>query len=145
LNVFSKFSYFIRDIASKSTSLEAELEKIDTFLKENTNQENKFLNGKTMSLLDCSLLPKLQHVRVAGESIKKFKIPYKFRHLWKYLENAYSSDQFMKSCPPDREIIWHWSRSFLSHKFNKDLLQIMQEAPTRTLTLPDDIYNSGGL
>ncbi len=134
--MFSKFSYFIRDIASKPTNLESELEKIDKFLMENTNEENKFLNGKTMSLLDCSLLPKLQHIRIAGESIKKFKIPYKFRYLWKYLENAYASDQFMKSCPPDREIIWHWSRSFVSHK---DLLQIMQEAPTRTLTLPDDL------
>jgi chloride intracellular channel protein 2 len=66
LNVFSKFSFFIRDISSKSTNLEAELEKIDNYLKENTNDEYKFLNGKTMSGLDCSLLPKLHHIRIAG-------------------------------------------------------------------------------
>lgn len=136
LNVFSKFSFFIRDVASKSTSLEAELEKIDNYLKEHTNEENKFLDGKTMTILDCSLLPKLQHIRVAGESIKKFKIPYRFKHLWRYLHNAYQTDAFQKSLPPNNEIIWNWSKSFLSHK---DLLQIMQEAPTRTLTIPDDI------
>ena len=136
LNVFSKFSFFIRDISSKSSNLEIELEKIDNFLKENTNDECKFLNGKTMTLLDCSLLPKLQHIRVAGENIKKFKIPYKFKYLWKYLQNAYETESFQKSCPPDREIIWNWSKAFISHK---DLLQIMQEAPYRTLTLPDDL------
>jgi glutathione S-transferase len=136
LNVFSKFSFFIRDVSSKSTSLELELEKIDNYLKANTNEENKFLNGKTMSLLDCSLLPKLQHIRVAGESIKKFKIPARFKSLWRYIDNAYKTDAFQKSCPPDREIIWNWSKTFLTHK---DLLQIMQEAPHKTLTIPDDI------
>lgn len=137
LDVFSKFSYFIRDVASKSTSLEAELEKINTYLRENTDDENKFLNGSsTMTKLDCSLLPKLQHIRIAGESIKKFRIPYRFTHLWKYMQNAYDTDAFQKSCPPDREIIWHWSKSFLSHK---DLLQIMHEAPYKTFSLPDDL------
>lgn len=137
LNVFSKFSFFIRDVASKSTHLEHELEKIDNYLRSiQIDQENKFLNGKTMSLLDCSLLPKLQHIRVAGESIKKFKIPARFKSLWKYIDNAYKTDEFQKSCPPDREIIWNWSKTFLTHK---DLLQIMQEAPHKTLTIPDDI------
>jgi chloride intracellular channel protein 2 len=136
LNVFSKFSFFIRDISSKSTQLEAELEKIDNYLRDNTDQESRFLNGNTMTKLDCSLLPKLQHIRVAGESIKKFRIPYRFRNLWKYIRNAYETDAFQKSCPPDREIIWHWSKSFLTHK---DLLQIMHESPYKTHSLPDDL------
>ncbi len=136
LNVFSKFSFFIRDVSSKSTNLEHELEKIDNYLKANTNEENKFLNGKSMSLLDCSLLPKLQHIRVAGESIKKFKIPGKFKSLWRYIDNAYKTDAFQKSCPPDREIIWNWSKTFLTHK---DLLQIMQESPHKTLTIPENV------
>jgi chloride intracellular channel protein 2 len=136
LNVFSKFSFFIRDVSSKSTSLEHELEKIDAYLRAHTNEQSKFLNGNTMSLLDCSLLPKLQHIRVAGENIKKFKIPSRFKSLWKYIENAYKTDAFQKSCPPDREIIWNWSKTFLTHK---DLLQIMQEAPHKTLTIPDEI------
>ncbi len=136
LNVFSKFSFFIRDVSSKSTNLEHELEKIDNYLKLNTNDEHKFLNGRAMSLLDCSLLPKLQHIRVAGESIKKFKIPDKFKSLWRYIDNAYKTDAFQKSCPPDREIIWNWSKTFLTHK---DLLQIMQEAPHKTLAIPDDM------
>ena len=138
LNVFSKFSFFIRDIASKSTSLESELEKIDTYLTNMYHEdiENKFLNGKTMSSLDCSLLPKLHHIRIAAENIKKFKIPYRFRHLWKYLQNAYQTDAFQKSCPPDREIIWHWSKTSFS---NKELLQIMQETAYKTISIPEDL------
>lgn len=137
LNVFSKFSFFIRDIASKSTALEAELEKIDAYLAENDEAGGGFLNGgPTMTKLDCSLLPKLQHIRVAGESIKKFRIPARFRHLWKYIQRAYETDAFQKSCPPDREIIWHWSKAFLTHK---DMLQIMHEAPYKTHTLPPDL------
>lgn len=136
LNVFSKFSFFIRDIASKSTNLEAELEKIDNYLREHTDDENKFLNGKTMSGLDCSLLPKLHHIRIAAEHIKKFRIPYKFRSLWKYLNNAYHTEAFQKSCPPDREIIWHWSKTNIS---NKELLHIMQETAYKTIGIPDDL------
>lgn len=139
LNVFSKFSFFIREVSSKSNSLEAELEKIDTYLKNVYNNEIdqvKFMNGTShMSLIDCSLLPKLQHIRIAGESIKQFRIPYRLKFLWKYIKLSYETDSFQKSCPPDREIIWHWSKSFLSHKH---LLQIIQEAPYKTLTLPDD-------
>lgn len=140
LNVFSKFSHFIRDVATKSTSLEAELEKIDNFLKELYNNDVngvKFMNGTDqMSLVDCYLLPKLQHIRIAGESIKQFRIPNRFKFLWKYLKVSYETDLFFKSCPPDREIICHWSKSFLSQKH---LLQIIQEAPYKTLSVPDDI------
>ncbi|RNA26260.1 Chloride intracellular channel exl-1 [Brachionus plicatilis] len=140
LNVFSKFSHFIRDVATKPTGLETELEKIDNFLKNLFNNDlNKvqFMNGNNqMNLVDCSLLPKLQHIRVAGESIKQFRIPDKFKFLWKYLKVSYETDSFFKSCPPDREIICHWSKSFLSQKH---LLQIVQEAPYKTLAIPDDI------
>lgn len=140
LNVFSKFSFFVRDVASQSNSLEIELEKIDNYLRENiANEDSKkrfFINGTQMTQLDCSLLPKLQHIRVAGEAIKKFRIPSRFRYLLKYIQSAYESEAFQKSCPPDREIIWNWSKTFLTHK---DLLQIIQEAPYKTLSLPDNV------
>ena len=135
LNVFSKFSFFIRDVASASTGLEAELEKIDTYLRETSRgSTTKFMCGAEMTLLDCSLLPKLQHIRVAGEAIKKFRIPARFQNLWTYLRNAYESDAFRKACPPDREIIWNWAKNFLT---KRDLLQLVQETPYKTLTLPD--------
>ena len=136
LNVFSKFSFFIRDVSSKATNLEMELEKIDLYLKLNTDEEHKFLNGKALTGLDCSLLPKLQHIRVAAENVKQFNIPYRFTHLWRYMRNAYQTDAFQKSCPPDREIIWHWLKT---NHTTKDLFAIMQETPHKTLGIPDDL------
>jgi chloride intracellular channel protein 2 len=136
LNVFSKFSFFIREVASKTTSLEAELDKIDAYLRENCDgDKRRFLNGEEMSLLDCSLLPKLQHIRIACESIKRFRIPNKYKHLWRYMQHAYQTDAFQKSCPPDREIIWNWARNIMGHR---ELLQIVQEAPYKTLTIPEE-------
>lgn len=131
INVFSKFSFFIRDVSSSAQSLEVELEKIDAYLKSNNY---KFLCGNQLSKLDCSLLPRLQHIRVASEYIKNYKIPPKFKFLWNYMKNAYMTDEFQKSCPPDREIICHWS------KLNtKVLLHFINDSPNKTLTVPSDI------
>lgn len=135
LNVFSKFSHFIRDVSTQQ-SLEAELEKINNYLKKcQLNENKKFLCGNYLTKLDCALLPRLQHIRVASEAIKRYKIPEKFTHLWTYLDNAYQTEAFQKSCPPDREIIWHWSKSNAS---GKDLLQIIQETPYKTMQVPNN-------
>jgi len=136
LNVFLKFSYFIRDIASGPASLETELEKINSYLKTSFEAGNKFLCGNELTKLDCSLLPRLQHIRIASENLKNYRIPQKFWHLWKYLEHAYTTDTFQKSCPTDYEIIWHWSKT---QPKSKDLLQIYQEVPYKTLTVPEDV------
>ena len=136
LNVFSKFSFLIRSVTPQSKSLESELEKIDNYLREHTDEENMFLNGKQMSHLDCSLLPKLQHIRLAAEHLKKYKIPSKFTSLWRYLGNAYKTDAFKKSCPPDREIISHWSKN---NVVSKNQLTLLQDATSKTLTLPEDL------
>jgi hypothetical protein len=53
------------------------------------------------------------------------------------LHNAYQTDAFQKSCPPDREIIWHWSKTNIVN--SKELLQIMQETAYKTLSIPDDL------
>ncbi len=59
LNVFSKFSHFIRYVA-QPTALEAELEKINNYLKECNQNGKKFLCGNSLTKLDCSLMPRLQ-------------------------------------------------------------------------------------
>jgi chloride intracellular channel protein 2 len=39
--------------------------------------------------LDCQLLPKLQHIRVAARALRGFDIPLEMKTLWRYLGNAY--------------------------------------------------------
>ena len=135
LNVFSKFSHFIRDVSSQ-TSLEAELDRINKYLKKCQDDGKTFLCGDYLTKLDCSLLPRLQHIRVASEGIKRYKIPARFTSLWKYLDSAYKTEAFQKSCPSDREIIWHWSKTNTN---TKEFLQILQETPYKTLQIPENI------
>ena len=59
--------------------------------------------------LDCLLLPKLQHIRVAAHAYRDFEIPRDLKYLWRYLQNAYGSEIFQKSCPSDQEIVYHWA------------------------------------
>merc|ERR1712156_944934 len=63
-NVYSKFKHMLlkRDDTSKK-ALTNTLIKIDDMLAE---KGSRFLTGDTMCCFDCELMPKLQHIRVAG-------------------------------------------------------------------------------
>ena len=70
---------------------------------------DRFLLGDSLSHLDCEVLPKLHHVRVAASILKSFYIPSHLVGIWRYLNNAYNDGIFHKSCPPDQEIVLHWA------------------------------------
>ncbi|CAF0900486.1 unnamed protein product [Didymodactylos carnosus] len=122
MDVFTKFSYLIKDVSSNPQQLLIELEKIDQFLAKRG--------------LDCSLLPKLQHIRVALNYIRNMSIPVKFGSLWRYLALAYENDSFVKSCPSDQEIVWHWIRHEASPK---EVLQLQKEEPKYSFDVPNSI------
>jgi chloride intracellular channel protein 2 len=106
LDVFSKFSFFIKNVSHTPEPLLKELSYMDTFL---SRSDNEFLCGDELTALDCNVLPKLQHVRVASKAFKDFDIPSSFTALWRYLGNAYNNGTFRKTCPSDQEIVHHWS------------------------------------
>ncbi|CAF4522460.1 unnamed protein product, partial [Didymodactylos carnosus] len=84
--------------------------------------------------LDCSLFPKLQHIRVALNYIRNMSIPDEFVSLWRYLALAYENDSFVKSCPSDQEINWHWMRGGASAQ---QVLQLQKEKPKYSFEVPD--------
>ena len=43
----------------------------------------RFLTGDTMCCFDCELMPKLQHIRVAGHNFADFTIPSSLEALWR--------------------------------------------------------------
>ena len=105
LDVFSKFSFYIKAVSHSPTPLLAELRKLNSYLEESTH---KFLCRDIPDHLDCLMLPKLQHIRVVAKAFKDFDIPPELKGLWRYLENAYSYDVFRQTCPSDQEVINHW-------------------------------------
>ena len=106
MDVFSKFSFYVKDVAHSSTALVAELAKLNSYLEDTDNQ---FLCRDGMpDHLDCMMLPKLQHIRVIAKAFKNFDIPATMKGLWRYLRNAYDSQVFTLTCPSDQEIVYHW-------------------------------------
>lgn len=103
--MFSRFCFYIKQVSKDSSQLEHELQVLNDYIGK---QGTKFLCGNNMSHLDCEILPKLQHIRVASAALKNFFIPVHLKHLWAYLFAAYNSDTFVKTCPSDQEIMLHW-------------------------------------
>ena len=62
----------------------------------------RFLTGDTMCCFDTELMPKLQHIRVAGKAFVDYDIPSELTHLWKYMKEMYQLDAFIHSCPADQ-------------------------------------------
>ncbi|KAK7089049.1 hypothetical protein V1264_024775 [Littorina saxatilis] len=106
LDIFSKFSFYIKNVSSTGEHLLKELITIDRFLE---RTGSRYLCGDHITHLDCQMLPKLQHIRVAASAFKDFQIPPRLTSLWRYLASAYKSDTFRKTCPSDQEIVHHWS------------------------------------
>jgi len=136
-NVYSKFKIMLlkKDESSKAT-LMSNLTKINNYLQE---KESRFLTGDTMCFFDCELMPKLQHIRVAGAFFCDFHIPGDLKALWRYYGEMYKLDAFTQSCPADQDIINHYKLQQGSKMSKREEL----EAPTFTSTVPEAIWFSG--
>ena len=73
-NVFRKFKLMLmkKDDASKANLL-TNLKRINSHLE--ARPGSRFLTGDTMCCFDCELMPKLQHIRVAGAFFADFHVP----------------------------------------------------------------------
>lgn len=87
-----------RDEASKKSVMTL-LQRINDTL---ASKGTRFLTGETLCCFDCELMPKLQHIRVAGKFFVDFQIPEEMTHLWRYIREMYQLDAFTQSCPADQ-------------------------------------------
>lgn len=135
LDIFSKFSFYIKNVSHTSEYLLKELVTIDRFLEK---AGTRFLCGNFITHLDCLMLPKLQHIRVAAKAFQDFDIPLCVPALWRYLAAAYSNDTFRKTCPSDQEIVHHWSEKKETAPLPdaKKKFYMLEGDPVFTLTVP---------
>ncbi|XP_076448273.1 uncharacterized protein LOC143284993 isoform X2 [Babylonia areolata] len=111
--VFPKLAAFLKNkdkeaIPTLRKALEDELAKLDAFLK--TDEHGRYLLCDSPCALDCSLLPKLRHVEVAGKHFQKFEITEGLDALHRYIKAGESCPAFQSTSYPDEEIISGWSR-----------------------------------
>ena len=74
-----------------SQSLEVSLSLLDEFL---STLSTPFLSGSDLSHLDCEVLPKLHHLRVAASVLRGYHIPATYTSLWRYLHHGYNHPVF---------------------------------------------------
>ncbi|XP_051906844.1 chloride intracellular channel protein 3 [Hippocampus zosterae] len=120
-DVFRKFSAYIKNsIPGLNDMLEKKF--LSTLVKLNmyfmtplpheldqnpnlTESSRPYLDGDSLTLADCNLLPKLNIVKVVCKVYRNFDIPPELKGLTRYLDNAYKKDEFRLSCPKDIEVL----------------------------------------
>ncbi|KAG5276741.1 hypothetical protein AALO_G00109200 [Alosa alosa] len=122
IDIFAKFSAYIKNTKAEANkglekNLTKALKKLDDYLNSALPDEidansmdderaslRKFLDGNELTLADCNLLPKLHIVKVVAKKYRNFNIPTEMSGVWRYLNSAYSRDEFTNTCPADNEI-----------------------------------------
>jgi len=130
-NVYSKFKLMLTKKDEHAiNNLLTQLNKIDDHLG---RKGTRFLTGDTLCCFDCELMPRLQHIRVAGSSfVPGFTMPEDLHNLWKYMANMYALDAFTQSCPADQDIKNHYKlQQGVKMSKHEEL-----ETPTFTTSLP---------
>ncbi|XP_035248821.1 chloride intracellular channel protein 4 isoform X2 [Anguilla anguilla] len=122
IDVFAKFSAFIKNPRKDANeglekALLKSLKRLDEFLRTPLSEEidsdcpndplestRSFLDGPDLTLADCNLLPKLHIIKVVARKYRNFEIPAEMTGVWRYLNNAYQREEFINTCPAEREI-----------------------------------------
>uniref|UniRef100_A0AAY5EA41 CLIC N-terminal domain-containing protein n=1 Tax=Electrophorus electricus TaxID=8005 RepID=A0AAY5EA41_ELEEL len=122
IDIFAKFSAYIKNTRPDANrglenNLTKALWKLDEYLnsplpdeidadsmEEEKNSIRKFLDGNELTLADCNLLPKLHIVKVVAKKYRNFDIPSDMKAVWRYLNSAYTRDEFTNTCAADKEI-----------------------------------------
>lgn len=106
-SISTQFNAFMKGVKSENVVTNI-LQKIDDHL---ASSGTTFLEGESLSYTDCFLLPRLQHIIVAGKYFKDYEIPRNMKHLWRYLRDAYDSPAFSETLPTDDDLLkFHWER-----------------------------------
>lgn len=93
---------------AKNNALLSHLKKINDQL---ANRNTRFLTGDTMCCFDCELMPRLQHIRVAGKYFVDFEIPVRTRasHIHMYISLLISHSILHPTDPLDGAVALHVS------------------------------------
>ncbi|XP_050975546.1 chloride intracellular channel protein 6 isoform X2 [Labeo rohita] len=122
IDVFAKFSAYIKNPRKEANeglekALLKSLKRLDEYLLTPLPEEidansmddpgvstRSFLDGADLTLADCNLLPKLHIIKIVARKYRGFEIPAEMTGIWRYLNNAYKREEFMNTCPAEREI-----------------------------------------
>jgi glutathione S-transferase len=101
------------DLELRNGLIEA-LDRLETHLAQE-GRSGPFVvgTGGQLSLLDCSLSPKLYHMKCGLEAFKNnpIEIRTKFPAVHAYMDVMFARDSFVKSCYPSETVVWGWGNA----------------------------------
>lgn len=140
-SISTQFNAFMKGLKSDQVITNI-LQKVEDHLAETGTT---FLEGDSLSYTDCFLLPRLQHINVAGKYFRDYEIPHSMKNLWRYLKDAYDTPAFAETLPTDDDLLkFHWTRfgdkelSEFRQKGIKGVFGVDQNL-TKTCTIPADV------
>ncbi|XP_046566166.1 chloride intracellular channel protein 2-like [Haliotis rubra] len=89
---------------------ESKLTKALRALNEDLDNGKRFFIDDMLCYVDCHLLPRLQHIKVATKRYADYNIPKEFIAIWKFLAYAYQQPAFIATMPRDQDIIFHYKK-----------------------------------
>ena len=94
----------------KKENLEAALSKLETHLQE---AGGPLMTGESMTLVDCSLAPKLFHMQTGIESFKNdaINVQSQFPAVGAYMDAVFARDSFQNTSCPKETVTWGWGNA----------------------------------
>jgi glutathione S-transferase len=100
--------------AELKTGLEAALQTLETHLS-SPSRLGSFLvgDGQVLTLGDCSLAPKLYHMKTGLKAFKDnaIQIEAEYPHVSKYMETMFERQSFKESVYPEETVVWGWGHA----------------------------------
>ncbi|CAH8628930.1 unnamed protein product [Dicrocoelium dendriticum] len=140
-DLYSDLMHYIKNNNSKR--LLVGLKNLNEYL---ASSPGHYMLGDQISYVDCQLMPKLQHIRVAGGAYKQFDIPEDLSYVWEYISRMYQSEVFLFSCPTDRDMLMHYDeKDPLPKEIRPGLLgpEILRDIPSGVHRPREDGDTSG--
>jgi len=94
-------------------NLQNVLQEMDDHLSNQKTDTPFFGNGENITLLDCSLAPKLYHMTVGMKHFKKNEdtVLGQYPSLKKYIDMMFDRESFQESLYGEEVVVWGWSNA----------------------------------
>lgn len=113
-NVFGLFIAWVKQYKDSNTGqaeadFTAELHKIDSFL---AKSGGPMLCGREWSVADCTMVPRLYHITAVASHFMAYSKYKDMPNLSKYMQYAFSTDEFGATNYPPEWILPGWAKYF---------------------------------
>ena len=112
----AKYAKHTPDGDEEDETLKSNLEEKLNLLEQHLSGDDgsgPYLAGDVLTLPDCSLAPKLYHMKVILKAFKgdSINIPEKYPKLSSYMETMFNRESFKNTAYPEDVVIWGWGNA----------------------------------